>query len=537
MPNLNLMMMYRSGLYTNEQLDSLDTFLAIVTFISVPVGLAFLWLCYNDAELYKLSVVFWFLSLSFVSSIISLLVSSINWNKEVPPAFCKNNAEGIDSSDGATLCLVETVGIFSYIIPALRWAWFVMAFDLYLKIVLRIRETKGLRPVYGFIVFVFPIAHVIDVLSTNSYGYKIYGIPFCYIVSESNLNYSRYVIDYPSIGILALGFPFAMSSCIHLIKIIYFEKPIPVSTDKHVNRKKRRNRRKQGIQAGEFSRPPRPSYLQQGLPGPHHLEFSSSIDPTSESASYAFAAKGKSVVSSFGADSSKAETSDGSASSGPMKFQEICRHLGYEESTLIGTLVLLLLSFVAFLNYIILNLSRDDTKMIDSYEDWSKCIFLNVADSSVCGEHPKIQPGTLGSSKASIFFHFGMNIISAISFLIHPAMWRRIYANHLKPLYEMIACERSSFPTTPQVDSPAKARATGKDKETMVICPPDLPMVIKREIYLPTANPSEIEFGTRRQSFELNTAGTNMSMSMSMQVPLARRDDLEMIEEVEDLDI
>jgi hypothetical protein len=118
-----------------------------------------------------------FIVLSLLTSL-SFLIISLNPDVPVEAKLCRNNAVGLESADGPSLCVVQGV-LLVFMSAALSLAWLAQNIDLYLTIV---RGTKSTLDKFFYrymaLIFSYPFILVIVYAASGYFGYNGYS-PFC----------------------------------------------------------------------------------------------------------------------------------------------------------------------------------------------------------------------------------------------------------------------------------------------------------------------------------------------------------------------
>ena len=170
----------RPHILTRDEYHSIELLSYVMGWIGLPMVLLLLVTWVMDKERRKQYLVICFGVMSLITTVIFAASPFLSFQRK----FCATNAVSYDKTDGATFCSVE-VAASTYAYIGMTTSWALLSFDLFLKVVMNIRNSYSYRAYFIGIVVLLPIPFMGYSLTTNFQLYTF--LPFCVALPDDDL--------------------------------------------------------------------------------------------------------------------------------------------------------------------------------------------------------------------------------------------------------------------------------------------------------------------------------------------------------------
>ena len=177
----------RPHMITNEEFHNIEILSYVMAWIGLPMVIFLLVTWIMDTEKRKQYLVICFGLMSLVPTTIVASSPFLAFKKK----FCATNAVSFDKTDGVTFCSVE-IGATDYANVGMTTSWFLLAFDLFLKVVMNVRNTSQYRVYFILLVVFLPVPFASYSFTTNFRVYPTF--PFCLPQPDDDLIAATYVL-------------------------------------------------------------------------------------------------------------------------------------------------------------------------------------------------------------------------------------------------------------------------------------------------------------------------------------------------------
>ena len=207
----------RGSMITTEELETYHMIKFSISLIGVIVGIFLIatWGLFKKkrSKSGKLSKVFW---MSFTSLMLSLSIfvpDALNYD-DPERAWCKDNTQPYQQSDGVTVCAIQGMFIIFFSLSLCCW-WFFQSFGLYMRLVRGSVVDDDTPCSVHLLCWGLPCACTIAVIASESLGYASPRL-WCFI-GEGAPPILEWAAFYIEVGILWIGGVYCMAACFRFI--------------------------------------------------------------------------------------------------------------------------------------------------------------------------------------------------------------------------------------------------------------------------------------------------------------------------------
>ena len=170
----------RPHILTRDEYHSIELLSYVMGWIGLPMVLLLLVTWVMDKERRKQYLVICFGVMSLITTVIFAASPFLSFQRK----FCATDAVSLDETSGITFCAIEmAAGIYGNIGMATSWA--LLAFDLFLKVVMNVRSTSQYRAYFIVTVVLVPIPFCAYSLTVNFQLYPTF--PLCVPLPDNDL--------------------------------------------------------------------------------------------------------------------------------------------------------------------------------------------------------------------------------------------------------------------------------------------------------------------------------------------------------------
>jgi hypothetical protein len=212
-PNSGCAVACKTPYWTDDEWVAWDGISGAMAIIGLPFVLLFLVTWLSDSKRRKQYLVLCFVSMSGLATLVFFIVHFIPFDQK----FCRNNAVGLNQSDGANICVAQAV-ILQFTAVACCLAWLMQCIDLYIKLVIG-KKYNWIWKVYVAIIFLAPI------LPTTSFGgMRVAGyggrLPWCFVNFKASDDIDAGLFYLPILVITIIGVLIMVRVMVHIAMTI-----------------------------------------------------------------------------------------------------------------------------------------------------------------------------------------------------------------------------------------------------------------------------------------------------------------------------